>query len=259
MTTPITTILLDLDDTILHDHDATTRAFSIVRDRAVEVAGVDGEAFIADVKHIARDVWMSGPFPEWLHAIGTSEIEGLRARFNGEDEHWAHMREFGPQFRRETWTRALAKHGCDDAALSADLDALFEQARGEANPFMDQAEDVLRDLKTRYKLGMVTNGIPDVQRIKINATGLADLFDVIVISGEISIGKPKPEIFQRALDMLGSTPDGSIMVGDNFVRDIEGGRAAGIRGVWISLGRDVPEQGVAWKQIDGIAELPGIL
>lgn len=255
----ITTVLLDLDDTILSDDIATEMAFAEVANFAASKVDVAPETVIDAIREESAKVWQSGPFPDWLHGIGTSEIEGLRARFEGEDDHWATMRKWGPEFRRISWQNALESLGVGDVTLAAELDAMFERARGEANPWCPGGEEALKSLAANYRLGMVTNGIPDVQRTKINATGIEKYFDAIVVSGELAIGKPRPEIYQHALDLLGASKDETIMVGDSFARDVQGSQAFGLRGVWISMGRPKPEGVEPWLIVESLAELPAII
>lgn len=255
----ITTVLLDLDDTILADDVATDAAFLATAEHAQAVAGIDPHELIRHAREAARREWEKGPFPEWLDRIGTSGIEGLRAEFAGDDEHWAIMREFGPGFRRRSWQQALEAIGVGDADLAADLDTRFARERSHANPWCDGANEALALLGQRYRLGMVTNGIPDVQRTKIDATGLADRFDVIVVSGELAVGKPDPAIYRQALQELGASPEETIMVGDSFARDVVGAQALGIRAVWISMGRPQPDHAEPWMVVQSLAELPGRL
>lgn len=255
----ITTVLLDLDDTILADDLATEQAFAATAKHAHAAAGVEADALISAVRAESKKLWDAGPFPDWLDGIGTSEIEGLRARFAGEDPHWATMREWGPGFRRKSWEGALDSLDAADSVLAKQLDETFERERGAANPWCEGGEEALKLLAGTYRLGMVTNGIPDVQRTKIDNTGIEPLFDAIVISGELAIGKPQPEIYQHALDQLGATREETIMVGDSFARDVIGSQAFGLRAVWISMGRPQPEGGDPWLTIESLAELPAIL
>lgn len=255
----ITTVLLDLDDTILSDDLATEAAFMATALQAQAVAGVDPHELIAQVRTAASREWRDGPFPDWLDSIGTSGIEGLRARFEGEHENWAIMREFGPGFRRRTWEKALAALGVQDANLAESLDLTFERERGETNPWCPGADEALTALAANYKLGMVTNGIPDVQRKKIDETGLAERFHALVISGELGEGKPNRGIYEHALQLMGSTAEQTIMVGDNYRRDVLGPQAMGIRGVWISMGRDKPEGDEPWLTVESLSELPELL
>lgn len=257
--TTITTVLLDLDDTILADDVATDAAFLATALHANTVAEVDPHELIDAVLRESRRLWQEGPFPDWLDGIGTSEVEGLRARFHGDDHHWATMREWGPAFRRDSWYRALRSLGVEDQDLAWSLDVMFEHERGETNPWCDGAEEALAWLAERYTLGMVTNGIPDVQRTKIDATGIADRFTSILVSGEIAVGKPDPVIYREALEQTGSTADQTIMVGDNYRRDVVGAQAVGIRGVWISMGRELPEGEAPWLVVESLADLPAAL
>jgi putative hydrolase of the HAD superfamily len=255
----ITTVLLDLDDTILADDVATDAAFMATARHAQAIAGIDPYELVTYARESARREWEKGPFPEWLDGIGTSGIEGLRAEFAGEDEHWAIMRGFGPGFRRRTWQQALEAMGAGDTALAATLDTMFARERSETNPWCPGADEALALLDKRYRLGMVTNGIPDVQRTKINATGLTDRFDAIVVSGELAVGKPDPAIYRHALQLLDASPEETIMVGDSFARDVVGAQAMGIRAVWISMGRLQPDHAEPWMLIESLAELPVIL
>ena len=64
---------------------------------------------------------------------------------------------------------------------------------------MDGASTVLHFLKSAgYKVGMVTNGMTDVQNNTINALGIRAYFDTIVISEEAGLKKPDPAIFHLA-------------------------------------------------------------
>lgn len=255
----ITTVLLDLDDTILQDSPATLTAFQAVAAHAASVAGINPEALIANIREHSDQLWADGPFPDWLDDIGTGPREGLRARFEGDDPHWAAMREWGPTFRRQSWMNALESLGVGDAALAAELDAMFERERAITNPWCPGGEEALKQLAANYRLGMVTNGIPDVQRTKINNTGIERYFDAIVISGELAIGKPEPAIYQHALDLLNAKPAETIMVGDSFPRDVLGAQEFGLRAVWISMGRSRPAGCDPWQTIESLAELPARL
>ncbi len=117
-----------------------------------------------------------------------------------------------------------------------------------------------RRLGERFRLGLVTNGIPDVQRTKLEATGLAERFDVVTISGELGCGKPDPRIYAVTLEAIGARPEEAIMVGDNFRRDVTAAQDIGIRAVWIAAGRPSPNPSVTpFLTIDTLAELPALL
>lgn len=251
----ITTVLLDLDDTILDDDPASDIAFEKT---AALVPEADAHQLITAAKEAANTGFRENPFPEWLIEIGTGPLELLRARFAGDHPNWAIMREWGAGYRLRTWQQALAAVGLSDE-LAATLDASFERERGETNPYCAGAEAALANLGRDYRLGMVTNGIPDVQWHKIHATGIAPMFDAIAVSGEVGYGKPDPHIYNWVLEQMGISPEETIMVGDNWRRDAIGPQELGIRGVWISMGRPAPDDRQPWLVIESLAELPAAL
>lgn len=82
-----------------------------------------------------------------------------------------------------------------------------------------------------WVLGLVTNGPPS-QWDKINAAGLADHFDAVVVSELVGTRKPEPQIFELAAELCDHPLEGW-MVGDHPHFDIEGGRLAGLSGAWV--------------------------
>jgi putative hydrolase of the HAD superfamily len=253
----IEAVLLDLDETILYDDAATDAAFAATAARAEADEGVEPATLIGAVREEALALWLAGPHPAWCHDIGTSEVEGLRARFEGDDPRMAEMRAWGPNFRRESWRRALLRCGIENEALAAELDARFEAERAATNPFIPGADDALARLATRFRLAIVTNGIPDVQREKLVRTGLVERFEAVVISGELGCGKPDRRIYDETLRQLGLPAGACVMVGDNVRRDVAGAQDAGIRAVWIAAGRPLPEEGVTpFLAVDTLADLP---
>jgi putative hydrolase of the HAD superfamily len=253
-------ILLDLDETILYDDAATDTALAATTAHAERLAGIDGAGLIVAIREEARALWQAGPHPAWCDDLGTSELEGLRSRFDGDDPRMADMRAWGPGFRRESWRRALRRCGVDDEALAAVLDDRFDAERAATNPFIPGAEAALDRLAERYRLAIVTNGIVDVQREKLIRTGLLERFEVVVISAEVGRGKPHRSIYAETLRRLGLPASACVMVGDNFVKDVAGAQAVGIRGVWIAGGRRWPDPAVTpFLSIGSLAELPDLL
>ncbi|MCU4974825.1 HAD family hydrolase [Halobacteria archaeon AArc-m2/3/4] len=84
-----------------------------------------------------------------------------------------------------------------------------------------------------YRLALVTNGSPEMQRRKLETIGLEDDFETVVYAGYDAPAKPAPEPFELALEALGTTPDRAVHVGNSLSSDVAGARAAGLRSVWI--------------------------
>lgn len=119
--------------------------------------------------------------------------------------------------------------------------------------------DALRD--SGYRLGLITNGRTGVQNATIDAIGVRDLMEVIVISEKAGIWKPDAGIFQIALDGLHVAPGEAWYVGDHPRSDMQGAANAGIIGIWLhSGGHTWPEdQPAPNRQIDTLPELLRLL
>ncbi|WP_419996373.1 HAD family hydrolase [Streptomyces boninensis] len=92
-----------------------------------------------------------------------------------------------------------------------------------------------------WTLGIATNGATDIQRAKIDRTGLAGLVDGVCVSEEVGEVKPAAVVFEVAAKRCGvELNGGGWMVGDNAATDIAGGRDVGLRTLWIAAGRPWP-------------------
>ncbi|MFC4410448.1 HAD family hydrolase [Chungangia koreensis] len=97
-------------------------------------------------------------------------------------------------------------------------------------PFSNMGE-MFEGLKG-FRLGMITNGLQDVQFSNIKALGLDRLLDVILISESEGVAKPDLEIFKRAAERLGVQTDECVFVGDHPDKDIRAAQNAGMQAVW---------------------------
>ena len=89
----------------------------------------------------------------------------------------------------------------------------FAARRRAACRLFPEALDVLRHLRERStRLALVTNGDLRHQRDKVERHGLGAFFDVILIEGELGVGKPDPVVYRRALDALRAAPADATMV-----------------------------------------------
>jgi putative hydrolase of the HAD superfamily len=253
-------LLFDLDDTLVVEEGAAVASFAATASVAAERHGVDAAALAADARVRARELWRAAPTYPFCRRIGISSWEGLWCRFEGDADDLRALRAWAPDFRRDAWRRALADHGIEDDALAAELGERFGvERRGRCETF-DDAAAALDRLRGEYALALVTNGASCLQREKLAASGLADRFDAIVVSGDLGRGKPDQAIFARALDAVGAEPGEAAMVGDNLTNDVDGALAAGLRAVWLNReGRQRPGDRPDLVEIGDLGELPAAL
>ena len=105
---------------------------------------------------------------------------------------------------------------------------------------LPHAAAAIAELAGRAVLGLATNGIPEVQRGRLERSGLARHFRVVLISGEIGMAKPDPRFFLLGAERLGLPPSEVLCVGDVPATDIRGARAAGMPSCWVAAA------GAAW-------------
>ncbi|MDT3329190.1 HAD family hydrolase [Microbacterium sp. KSW-18] len=196
----------DLDGT-LFDHrgaaETSAARFLASRGAAVTPAAVDAW-FAAEATHFER--WRSGRI---------DFAEQRRARLRDVFHHLGLPVPSGP----------------------AELDALFASYLDDyrdAWAAYPGTHDLLRDLGRRgYRLGLLTNGSTEQQTDKLDAVGLADLFDATCISEQLGHHKPDPAAFAALVERLGVRPDECLFVGDDATTDAAGARAAGLTAVLI--------------------------
>lgn len=116
------------------------------------------------------------------------------------------------------------------------VDYYYAHVRAFAQPFPETVK-ILKKLKAQgVKLAIVTNITPQLlehQHKKVDALGIAPLFDVIVYSAELGIHKPDRRIFDHAAACLGVPNAQCLFVGDDPNSDVAGALGAGMEVVWL--------------------------
>ncbi|HEU5439359.1 MAG TPA: HAD family hydrolase [Ktedonobacterales bacterium] len=177
------------------------------------------------------------------------------------------------RFRHASLLRLFRAHGCaiNEEQYRADLDALWMQARmplfdqvcwlaarngGDTalamavfrdytvhiapeaprrfRPFPDAIRSLEALKANGHRLGIIANQ-PAWIRARLRDWHLLDAFvpDAVVISDEVAIAKPRPEIFQFALHQAGVSAEEAVMVGNDYIFDIEPAKRLGMCTVWV--------------------------
>jgi putative hydrolase of the HAD superfamily len=253
-------VLFDLDDTLIQEKAVVDEAFRAAAQTASEQHGLQAEDVGREVRHSARTLWYGHRDHDYAARVGISSWEALWARFLGDAEVLERFRTWAPRYRRAAWSSGLRKLGIRDDQLAERLSGRFIERRRQLHRPFPTTRAVLRELKGHYRLGLLTNGLSCLQREKIAGARLEYAFDMIVVSGDVGVGKPDPLPFRMLLDRLGVPPSHAVMVGDNPERDLVGARAAGVTAVWIDRGHGRESPGVPIAQrIESLADLPARL
>ena len=249
-------VVFDLDDTLIVEVPFAMTSF---REALATLPGVDPDASEVDALEAVRSVWTKGADHELAVSLGFASWEGLWSTFAGNHPSLAGLEAWAPTYRAEAWRAVGAVFDIDDQALLDGAADAFDEAQRRGHPVIAGMHEVLAGVAARHPVGLITNGPSDIQRLKLEQSGLAGAFGWEVISGELGVGKPDPSVFHRLLEGLGADPAASVMVGDSWERDVLGGLHAGMSAVWIADGRAVTEHRPRVVAVDSVLDLPAAL
>lgn len=253
----ISAILIDLDDTLLVEKQSADDSFLAVAQFLASVHGeVNPSDFAGRVTKRAKELWHSMPTIDYCLAVGISSREGLWAEFTDLNPDQSRLRSLRNEYRFNTWNSVLLEYGINDPGLAERLAVLFVHERSTRHILFPDALPFLDSVAGRYRLALVTNGSPDVQRCKINGGGIGDYFDFIAVSGETGHAKPHSSIFSLTLEKLGASANEAIMIGDRLKNDIAGANAMGITSVLVNRSGEEKKGGARPDYIvSGLAEI----
>lgn len=131
---------------------------------------------------------------------------------------------------------------------------LLSEAFDEVIPMLDQ-------LRQQYRLGIITNGLKEVQRPRLQRLEMTHLFDSITVSDEIGVAKPHGAFFEHAHHTLGREipKEQLLVIGDSLHSDIHGGNEYGLPTCWISHGKTNETDILPDFAINQVLQLPEIL
>lgn len=122
------------------------------------------------------------------------------------------------------------------------------------------AEQILDRLKrSGCRLYIASNGFREVQRSKLENSGIAAFFDGIFLSEEIGANKPDRKFFDYMIKESGAERKRSLVVGDNFATDITGAMESGIDQAYYNPGAHSCVDFAPTYIIGSLYELDGIV
>lgn len=132
---------------------------------------------------------------------------------------------------------------------------------GNGSFLLDGAIELIEDLSSKYILSIVTNGLTIVQERRVKNSVIAKYFKDIVISEEVGISKPNPEIFEYALSNIeGVNKNEILMIGDSLSSDIRGGINYGIDTCWFNMHKEKNNSGlIPTYEVSSYKELADLL
>lgn len=204
---PVHFVYFDLDDTLLDHHHAEHRAL---------------EALHADSDR---------PF-------GSHDFEAVHGAY----------RIINPVIWKEYAAGDLTKIGAKVGRFSRLLDRLELETEADhdlADRYLAHysrfwrpipgAMEAFQEIAASLPVGILTNGFVEIQQAKLRRyPALADRSSSVVISEEVGVLKPHPDLFAEASRRAAASPENILYVGDSLSSDVEGGIGAGWQVAWFS-------------------------
>lgn len=213
---PVRAVSLDLFDTLVDIHMDRLPLVEIGGRRIPSTYGL---------LHGASVHWHGLDFESFASELGRVDRE-LRDRLQREHREVATLERF-----RELGAR-LGRGGEDMAR------ALTETHMGELRKhvsFHPHHVEVLERLRRQRRLAVCSNfSHTETARAVLAEAGLLPHFEAVVISMDLGLRKPRPEIFRATLESLGAVPEDTLHVGDDLAADVAGAAALGMRPVWLT-------------------------
>jgi HAD superfamily hydrolase (TIGR01509 family) len=139
----------------------------------------------------------------------------------------------------ETWAGHSMVPFIGAALPGADAERIARVAQEGVDLFLESTHlleplehvvEVARRFHGRIPLAVVSGGPRSAVVASLDAIGITALFDVIVTVDDVEHGKPAPDGYLRAIELLGVTP-GECVAYEDSGSGIESARGAGIRAI----------------------------
>ena len=130
-----------------------------------------------------------------------------------------------------------AKLGRIDFKILAGGILAYRRAKNGSMTLYPRVNQTLIEL---MQLGIKRTVISDAPKmevwLRIVSLGLHHYFDEIITSEDFGVKKPDPKPYRRALEVLGTKAEETLMVGDWPDRDIKGAKGVGMLTAWAKYG-----------------------
>lgn len=224
-------IFFDLDHT-LWDFDRNSRdtLVDLLREYEPRIGQpVDFDTFFPHFRYIHKKLWQL--FQQ--EQIAAQDIRARRFRF------------------------AFGEMGIDHEAWVDEFGLAYIEQCPLRPHLIDGARELLDHLRKKHPLHLITNGFAAAQTRKVQHSGLNGYFASMTTSESVGVKKPRPEIFEYALQQAGCLPEDAIYIGDDYEVDIIGASMVGMNTIWFNPERLVNPYKFA--EVTSLREVEGMI
>ncbi|MNJ93233.1 putative HAD-hydrolase YfnB [compost metagenome] len=146
------------------------------------------------------------------------------------------------QSHTEIFTSIANRYGTNQngKAIHDALEQFYNPEIPMALPLLAGAIENLQELKRKYKLYLVTMGVPDAQKRKVMALNIEQLFNGIYILNGF-IGEKKEDAFKDIIEREKIQPHQLLSIGNRLSSEIRDAKRCGSRTCYFAHGEHVGE------------------
>lgn len=126
------------------------------------------------------------------------------------------------------WIKTVTNIDLDGATILAERNKVYFELAKTRLKLMPGAKEILEHAKTHGKTALVTSSNNDYVEFVFDHTGIAPCFDVIVAGDHVTKGKPDPEGYLKAAEMLHVEPS-TCIVFEDAPNGVEAGKNADMK------------------------------
>ncbi len=200
----------DFDGTLVHSNSLWSRSLLTALNETVPNHGIKFEDIRTELK--TGFTWHT-PYEDYSKLIG--------------DKWWDFMNRY--------FKSVFIKLGLTTDMSEAAVLKIREIIKRKENYVLyDDTFKMLELLKDKGKHIILSNNYPDMEEV-VEKLGLLPCFENIVVSSLIGFDKPRKELFDYAKNLY-KADDKFIMIGDNPVADVQGGKQCGMTTILVHKG-----------------------
>ena len=161
---------------------------------------------------------------------------------------------------RELWVDFVARHKPAhtlESLLAMKRKRVLEILRRD-EPLFEGLPELIEKLAAKYRLAVASGSEPEVVEAVLRFKTLRRFFSAVTTSSEVKAGKPAPDIFLRAAQLLGVAPAACWVIEDSKP-GVAAGLAAGMQVIAITNTHPAEELCCATRVVASYAEIEKIL
>jgi len=176
------------------------------------------------------------------------------------DTHQLRFSDYVGRSDRELWVDFIAKHNPPqpiEELLALKRRRVVEILRDE-QPVFDGLPELIEKVAARYPLALASGSERAVVEAVLQLRGLRRFFSAVVCGSEVPQGKPAPDIFLRAAELLGAEPRECWVIEDSKP-GVAAGLAAGMQVIAITNTHPAEELAHASYVVRTYSEIEALL